>query len=56
MNVDEYAKREARERAWQTYERLSKLDDISALKLGAEKGPYDQVPTLRFDEAAFARG
>ena len=44
--------REARERAWQTYERLSNLDDVSAFKLGAEKGPYDKAPTLRFDEAA----
>ena len=52
MNVDEYPNREARERAWQTYERLGKLDEMSAFKLGAEKGPYDKAPALRFDEAA----
>ena len=49
MNVDEYPNREARERAWH-YERLSKLDDISAFKLGAE-GTYDTFHRC-FDEAA----
>jgi hypothetical protein len=51
-NVDEYPNREAREKAWEVYQRLSKIDESAALKLGAEKGPYDKVPGLRFDEEA----
>ena len=51
-DVDEYPNREAREKAWEVYQRLSKIDESAALKLGAEKGPYDKVPALRFDEAA----
>ena len=30
----------------------AKLDTAAALKLGAEKGPFDKVPYLRFEEAA----
>jgi hypothetical protein len=41
-----------REKAWQTFERMAKLDTQAALKLGAEKGPFDKVPCLRFEEAA----
>jgi hypothetical protein len=52
QNVDEYPNREAREKAWDVYGRVSKLDEIAALKLGAEKGPYDKVSALRFNEAA----
>jgi Protein of unknown function (DUF3987) len=48
-DVDEYPNRAAREKVWEIYQRLSKLD---ALKLGAEKGPYDKVPALRFDQSA----
>ena len=48
-DVDEYPDRGAREKAWGTYERLSKID---ALKLGAEKGPYEKVGALRFDQEA----
>ena len=51
-NVDEYPNREAREKAWGVYQRVSKIDESAALKLGAEKGPYDKVPALRFDEGA----
>ncbi len=51
-DIDQYPNREARERAWQIFDRLSKLDEFGALKLGAEKGTYDKVPGLRFDEAA----
>jgi Protein of unknown function (DUF3987) len=51
-DVDEYPNREAREKAWEVYQRVSKIDESAALKLGAEKGPFDLVPTLRFDEAA----
>ena len=31
---------------------MAKLDTEAALKLGAEKGPFDKVPYLRFEEAA----
>jgi hypothetical protein len=51
-DVDEYPNATARERAWQVFDRMSKLDTGGALKLGAEKGPFDKVPFLRFDEAA----
>jgi hypothetical protein len=51
-NVDEYPNREAREKAWEIYQYVSKLDETAAFKLGAEKGQYDRVPALRFDEAA----
>jgi phage tail protein X len=53
-NVDEYPNREAREKAWEVYQRVSKIDESDALKLGAEKGPYDKVAALRFDEEAQA--
>jgi uncharacterized protein DUF3987 len=51
-NVDEYPDRSAREKAWDVYRRLSKIDESAALKLGAEKGPYDKAPYLRLEEAA----
>jgi len=51
-DVDEYPNSKARERAWQVFERASRLD---ALKLGAEKGVFDKLPGFRFDEAAHAR-
>jgi hypothetical protein len=31
---------------------MAKLDTAAALRLGAEKGPFDKIPYLRFDEAA----
>jgi len=51
-DVDEYPNSAAREKAWQTFERMSKLDLEAALRLGAEKGLFDKVPYLRFEEAA----
>jgi Protein of unknown function (DUF3987) len=51
-DVDEYPNSAAREKAWQTFERIAKLDTQAALKLGAEKGPFDKVPYLRFEKAA----
>jgi len=51
-DVDEYPNGVARDKAWQTFERLAKLDTQAALRLGAEKGPYDKVPYLRLAEAA----
>src|SRR6516164_3584140 len=51
-DVDEYPNSAAREKAWQTFERMAKLDTQAALRLGAEKGPFDKVPSLRFGEAA----
>jgi hypothetical protein len=51
-DVDEYPNSAAREKAWQTFERMAKLDTQAALRLGAEKGPFDKVPYLRFEEAA----
>ena len=51
-DVDEYPNREAREKAWDVFQRASKIDQSAALKLGAEKGLYDKVPALRFDDGA----
>ena len=53
-NVDRYPDARARETAWSAFERLSRLDTVEALRLGAEKGPFDKLPCLRFDEAAGA--
>jgi putative DNA primase/helicase len=51
-NVDEYPNGKAREKAFQTFERLAKLDTEAAFRLGAEKGPYDKVPYLRLEDSA----
>jgi putative DNA primase/helicase len=51
-DVDEYPNNAVREKTWQTFERMAKLDAQAALRLGAEKGPFDKVPYLRFAEAA----
>jgi uncharacterized protein DUF3987 len=51
-NVDEFPNSTAREKAWQAFECMAKLDAQAALRLGAEKGPFDKVPCLRFEEAA----
>jgi len=52
-NVDEYPDGPARERAWQVFERASKLDLSAALALGATRGTFETVPCFRFDEAAY---
>jgi putative DNA primase/helicase len=49
-DVDEYPNSEARERAWQVFERASQLDLQTALKRRAE--PFDKIPCFRFDDAA----
>ena len=54
QNVDDYPNREARDTAWGVFDRLSRFDEAAALKLGALKGPFDKVPSLRFDEGAAA--
>jgi uncharacterized protein DUF3987 len=51
-NVDEYPNGKAREKAFQTFEHLAKLDTEAAFRLGAEKGPYDKVPYLRLEDSA----
>jgi hypothetical protein len=51
-DVDEYPNNAAREKAWQTFERMAKLDTQAALRLGAAKAPFDSVPYLRFEQAA----
>jgi putative DNA primase/helicase len=51
-DVDQYPNGTAREKAWQVFERIAKLDKPAALKLGAEIGRFDSVPYLRFEEAA----
>ena len=53
-NVDEYPDSEKRDLVWGIFERISKLTDADALKLGAMKGPYDKIPFFRFDEEAAA--
>ena len=51
-NVDEYPDNKNRERVWNVFSRLAKLDEMSAFALGAQKGPFDQLPFLRLDTAA----
>ena len=51
-NVDEYPDGNAREAARQLFNRLSKMDTNAALKAGALKGEYDNIPYLRFDDDA----
>jgi hypothetical protein len=51
-DIDEYPNGTAREKAWQTFERMAKLGTEAALRLGAERGPLDKVPYLRFEVAA----
>jgi putative DNA primase/helicase len=53
-NVDDYPDSARRDLVWGTFGRLSKLTETEALKLGAEKGPYDKAPFVRFDEEASA--
>ena len=53
-NVDEYPNSVVRENVWRVFERVSKLNLNVALALGASKGQFDKIPTLRFDDAAHA--
>jgi hypothetical protein len=53
-DIDQYPNSAAREKALQAFERMAKLDTAAALSLGAEQGPYDKLPSLRFEEAARA--
>jgi len=53
-NIDEYPDSEARESAWRVFKRISEIDIAAALALGATKGEFDRVPSLRFDEGAHA--
>jgi hypothetical protein len=43
-NVDEYPNSEARENAWDVYERASKLDESAALAIGASRGSSTSFP------------
>jgi putative DNA primase/helicase len=51
-DVDQFPHSIARERAWQTFDRASKLDISTALALGASKGEFDKIPVLRFADDA----
>ena len=51
-NVDEYPDNKNRDRVWNVFNRLAKLDEMSAFALGAQKGPFDRLPFLRLDTAA----
>jgi putative DNA primase/helicase len=53
-NVDEWPNAESRDAVWRIFERISKLTEAEALKLGALKGQYDKIPFFRFDEEAAA--
>ena len=48
-DVDRYPNSAAREAAWATFNRLSAL---SPDEVGAERGEFEAIPFLRFDEAA----
>jgi putative DNA primase/helicase len=47
--VDRYPNSEARIRAWDTFDRLDKLDPDAA---GAERDQFEPIPFLRFDDKA----
>ena len=51
-NVDEYPNSKAREKAFQVFDRVAKIDMHAALRLGATKGQFDKLPCVRFDDAA----
>jgi hypothetical protein len=51
-NVDEWPNSAMRDAVWGIFDRISRLTETEALKLGAEKGPYDKIPYVRFDEDA----
>jgi hypothetical protein len=53
-DVDRWPDAELRDRVWGIFERLTKLTEIEAAKIGAVRGPYDKLPFFRFDEAAGA--
>jgi Protein of unknown function (DUF3987) len=53
-HVDEWPDAEKRNAVWAVFERIAKLTETEALRLGACKGPYDKVPFMRFDEDAAA--
>ncbi len=53
-NVDEWPDSVKRDLVWGIFERISKLTETEALKLGAERGAYDKIPFVRFDEEAAA--
>jgi Protein of unknown function (DUF3987) len=53
-NVDEWPDSAKRDVVWGIFERISKLTETEALKLGAVKGTYDKIPFVRFDEEAAA--
>jgi hypothetical protein len=51
-NVDEYPNSKAREKAFQVFDRVAKIDMHAALRLGALKSQFDKLPFFRFDAAA----
>jgi hypothetical protein len=51
-DVDEWPLAGVRDSAWAVFDRLSKIDIAAALEMGAQKGAFDKVPYLRFDDAA----
>src|SRR5262245_6337687 len=53
-DVDRYPETAARRAAWGAFERIAELDEQAILGLGANKGPFDKTPHLRFDESAAA--
>jgi hypothetical protein len=53
-DVDRYPNSEARDRAYRVFSRAAAVDLGEALKMGAQMGQFDNVPWLRFSEAAHA--
>jgi putative DNA primase/helicase len=51
-DIDEYPDSRARSDAWEVFERLAKLDEGLAIRLGAQRGPYDKMLSLRLDHPA----
>jgi hypothetical protein len=49
QNIDRYPNSQAREAA---YAAFARLDEMTATSVGAEKDDYEDIPFLRFDDAA----
>jgi hypothetical protein len=50
--VDRYPDSDARERAWRTFEGFEGFEGCLPKAFGAEQGEYDEIPFVRFDDAA----
>jgi hypothetical protein len=53
-DIDTYPNSQARDSAWGVFDRVGKINEAAALKMGAEKGHFDKLACFRFDDEAHA--